>query len=111
MSDVELYEIASESERELYTKNASSIADPARRRETKIKQYQAEKEVRSRIEVNNSFRPHPKARGDDAQSHLTSLLLHRPSRNDTAFLSHPQIPPRPTLTLSLPFFRLRRLHP
>lgn len=51
MSDVELYEIASESERELYAKNASSIADPARRRETKIKQYQAEKEIRSRIEA------------------------------------------------------------
>lgn len=51
VSDVELYEIASESERELYAKNASSIADPARRRETKIKQYQAEKEIRSRIEA------------------------------------------------------------
>ncbi|KAH9066366.1 TAP42-like protein [Lactarius vividus] len=51
VSDVELYEIASESERELYAKNASSIADPARRRETKIKQYQAEKEIRGRIEA------------------------------------------------------------
>ncbi|KAH9023882.1 TAP42-like protein [Lactarius hengduanensis] len=51
VSDVELYEIASESERELYAKNASSIADPARRRETKIKQYRAEKEIRARIEA------------------------------------------------------------
>jgi len=51
VSDIELYEIASKSERELYGKNASAIADPARRRETKIKQYQAEKEIRSRIEV------------------------------------------------------------
>jgi hypothetical protein len=61
VSDVELYEIASESERELYAKNASSIADPARRRETKIKQYQAEKEIRSRIEVKKIIYsyPHP----------------------------------------------------
>ena len=62
VSDLELYEIASKSERELYGKNASAIADPARRRETKIKQYQAEKEIRSRIEVSPSpksaCRPH-----------------------------------------------------
>ena len=51
VSDIELYEIASKPERELCGKNASAIADPARRRETKIKQYQAEKEIRSRIEV------------------------------------------------------------
>lgn len=51
VSEIELYEIATKSERELYGKNASAIADPARRRETKIKQYQAEKEIRSRIEV------------------------------------------------------------
>jgi hypothetical protein len=35
-------------------------------------------------------------------AHLTHI--HRPSRNDTASPSHPQIPPRPTLNLSLPFF-------
>jgi immunoglobulin-binding protein 1 len=52
VSDLELYEIASKSERELYGKNVTAITDPARRRETKIKQYQAEKEIRSRIEVN-----------------------------------------------------------
>jgi hypothetical protein len=51
VSDLELYEIVSNSERELYGKNASSVADPAQRRETKIKQYQAEKEIRNRIEV------------------------------------------------------------
>jgi hypothetical protein len=51
VSDLELYEIASESERELYGKNATAIADPARRRQTKIKQYRAEKDIRSRIEV------------------------------------------------------------
>ncbi|KAH9958321.1 TAP42-like protein [Russula dissimulans] len=51
VSDLELYEIVSNSERELYGKNASSVADPAQRRETKIKQYQAEKEIRNRIET------------------------------------------------------------
>ena len=51
MSDIELYEIASESDRELHTKDASSITDPAKRRETKIKQYQFGKEIRTRIEV------------------------------------------------------------
>jgi hypothetical protein len=51
VSDVELYEIASESERELHAKNASTIADPAKRRETKIKQYQSGKDLRTRIEV------------------------------------------------------------
>jgi immunoglobulin-binding protein 1 len=53
VSDLELYEIVSKSEHELHGKNASAIADPARRRETKIKQYQAEKEIRTRIEVNS----------------------------------------------------------
>jgi immunoglobulin-binding protein 1 len=56
VSDIELYEIVSKSEHELYGKNASAITDPARRRETKIKQYQAEKEIRSRIEVNSFIR-------------------------------------------------------
>lgn len=54
VSALELYEIVSKSEYELHGKNASTIADPARRRETKIKQYQAEKEIRTRIEVNSS---------------------------------------------------------
>ena len=109
VSDVELYEIASGPERELHTKNASSIADPARRRETKIKQYQAEKEIRTRIEVKQyQFPFHPHAA--TIPSHLP--LLHRPSRNDTASLSHPQIPPRQTLTSSSPFFRPPpHLHP
>ncbi len=54
-SDLELYDVVSKSEHELHGKNASAIADPARRRETKIKQYQAEKEIRTRIEVNSSI--------------------------------------------------------
>ena len=57
MSDLELYEIVSKSEQELHGKNAPAIADPARRRETKIKQYQAEKDIRTRIEVNKPTTP------------------------------------------------------
>ena len=72
VSDLELYEIATKSERELYGKNVTAIADPARRRETKIKQYQAEKEIRSRIEVSkipSLFTPRsPRARIASANS-------------------------------------------
>ncbi|KAH8980372.1 TAP42-like protein [Lactarius hatsudake] len=78
VSNVELYEIASESERELYAKNASSIADPARRRETKIKQYQAEKEIRARIEV-KFLHPHPHARSDDVLTAHSQAVAQRHS--------------------------------
>ena len=80
MSDIELYEIASASERELHAKNASSIADPARRRETKIKQYQAEKEIRSRIEVNNIIYPHAAA---SLPAPLQAVALRLPSSDSS----------------------------
>ncbi|KDQ61168.1 hypothetical protein JAAARDRAFT_191276 [Jaapia argillacea MUCL 33604] len=48
---LERYDIVPESERSLYETHASSITDPAKRRETKIKQYKQEKEIRSKIEV------------------------------------------------------------
>jgi hypothetical protein len=102
VSDLELYEIVSKSEHELHGKNASVIADPARRRETKIKQYQAEKEIRTRIEVNSSvqiFQVPP------------CKTSFRPSRHGIASLSHPPTPPRPTLTSSLRYFPLPRPHP
>ncbi|KAI0064531.1 hypothetical protein BV25DRAFT_1881797 [Artomyces pyxidatus] len=50
-SDLEHYKVLPDAERELYSKTTSTIADAARRRETKIKQYQKEKELRSKIEV------------------------------------------------------------
>lgn len=45
------YEIIPEAERALYDCKTSSVADPAKRRELKIKQYQKEKELRAKIEV------------------------------------------------------------
>ncbi|KAI0042691.1 TAP42-like protein [Auriscalpium vulgare] len=51
VGDVELYEVVPPAERELYGKRAKGIADAARRRETKIKQYQHEKEIRGKIEA------------------------------------------------------------
>ena len=51
VSSLENYEVTPESERELYGKKAPAIADPARRREAKIKQYQKEKEIRSKVDV------------------------------------------------------------
>lgn len=101
VSDLELYEIVSKSERELHGKNASTIADPARRRETKIKQYQAEKEIRTRVEVNFSVQIFPV---------MSCKASFRPSRHGNASLSHPPTPPRPTLTSSLRYFPLPRPH-
>jgi immunoglobulin-binding protein 1 len=103
VSDVELYEIASESDRELHAKNASSIADPAKRRETKIKQYQSGKELRTRIQVKHppSIRTHhsltvhsqavaqrhrvPLPPSDSAPTdfELIAALLPRPARPST----------------------------
>jgi hypothetical protein len=93
---MELYEIVSNSERELHGKNASVITDPARRREMKIKQYKAEKEIRTRIEVKIHH-----ILLEQLKTNNPSFPKNRPSPNDTAFPSHYQTPPRPTLT-SLP---------
>ncbi|KAF8891249.1 TAP42-like protein [Infundibulicybe gibba] len=50
LSYLDNYEIIPEDERVLYTR-PSLTTDPARRRETKIKQYKKEKELQTRIEV------------------------------------------------------------
>ena len=101
VSDLELYEIVSKSEHELHGKNASTIADPARRRETKIKQYQAEKEIRTRIEVNSSVQTFQFSRCKSS---------FRTSRHVIVSLSLPPTPPRPTSTSSLHYFHLPRPH-
>ncbi|KAG6906332.1 hypothetical protein DXG01_014413 [Tephrocybe rancida] len=51
LSYLDNYEIVPQEERALHDRRASSIADPTRRRELKIKQYQKEKDLRARIEV------------------------------------------------------------
>lgn len=38
-------------DKDLYGRPASSVADPAKRRELKIKQYKREKEIKAKIEV------------------------------------------------------------
>jgi hypothetical protein len=49
------YEIIPATERELYEKDAASIADAARRREVKLKQWKQEKELVTQIEVSHPF--------------------------------------------------------
>jgi hypothetical protein len=48
---LELYEIVPDEDKSLHTKRASSIPDPAKRRELKIKQYKKEKEIQNKIDV------------------------------------------------------------
>lgn len=102
VSDLELYEIVSISEHELHGKTTSAIADPAQRRETKIKQYQAEKEIRTRIEVYSS---------NQIFQALPCITSFRPSRHVIASHSRPPTHPRPTLTSSLRYFLLPRPYP
>ncbi|KAG0701773.1 TAP42-like protein [Suillus ampliporus] len=49
--DLDTYCIVPEVERVLYAQSASSIKDAAKRREVKIKQFRAEKDLRARIEA------------------------------------------------------------
>lgn len=51
MSNLETYNIVPEAERALHAQSASSSSDPQKRRELKIKQYQKEKEIKTRIQV------------------------------------------------------------
>lgn len=48
---IENYEVVPEEELALHEKRASTISDPAKRRELKIQQYKKEKELKTRIEV------------------------------------------------------------
>ncbi|OSD08486.1 serine/threonine protein phosphatase PP2A-associated protein [Trametes coccinea BRFM310] len=48
---VELYEIVTSEDKELYDRPASAIVDPAKRRELKIKQFKREKDIKARIEA------------------------------------------------------------
>jgi hypothetical protein len=49
--DLDAYCLVPEVDRALYAQNASSIKDAAKRREVKIKQFKAEKDLRARIEA------------------------------------------------------------
>ncbi|KAI0318820.1 TAP42-like protein, partial [Amylostereum chailletii] len=79
-AQVQHYEIVPESERSLYGKTASAIADASRRRETKIKQYKAEKEIRGKIEALR-HRRHSLASSDSSTTDfdLVATLLPSPT--------------------------------
>lgn len=51
ITSLENYDMVPESERALYGQQPSSIRDAAKRRDVKIRQYKAEKDLRSRIEL------------------------------------------------------------
>lgn len=55
LSSLEAYEIVPEDERTLYDRKPAAVTNPALRRELKIKQYQKEKDLKSRIEVRYSI--------------------------------------------------------
>ncbi|KAH9843159.1 TAP42-like protein [Rhodofomes roseus] len=58
LSSLETYGIVPEPEKALYTQPASSVADAQKRRELKIKQYQKEKEIKTRIQEVRKRRNH-----------------------------------------------------
>ncbi|GBE81898.1 serine/threonine protein phosphatase PP2A-associated protein [Sparassis latifolia] len=51
LTTLDKLEVVPESEKTLYAQKTSTMNDPAKRRELKIKQYQKEKEIRSRIQA------------------------------------------------------------
>ncbi|KAA1469425.1 TAP42-like protein [Dentipellis sp. KUC8613] len=84
-SELEQYNTVPETERELYGKRASVIADPAKRRETKIKQYQKEKELRTKIEAIRKRRHVATTSADDSPTDfdLIASLLPEPTSSST----------------------------
>ncbi|TFY82564.1 hypothetical protein EWM64_g1452 [Hericium alpestre] len=81
ITELEMYGIITESERELFSKKASSIADAAKRRETKIKQYQKEKELRAKLEAIRKRRHVATTSSDESPNDydLVASLLPSPS--------------------------------
>ena len=54
---LEQYEVITEEDKTLYGRPASSVTDPAKRRELKIKQYKREKDIKAHIEVSTVLAP------------------------------------------------------
>ena len=54
---MDAYKVVPEAEKQIYSKQASSINDPAKRRELKIKQYKREKDIKAHIEVSTVLAP------------------------------------------------------
>ncbi|KII89186.1 hypothetical protein PLICRDRAFT_40823 [Plicaturopsis crispa FD-325 SS-3] len=80
LSNLENYNIVPEEERQLHEQKGSAIGDPAMRRETKIKQYKKEKELRTRIEaVRKRRRQRPVEGASTTDFDLIASLLPSPS--------------------------------
>ncbi|KAF7965492.1 hypothetical protein HWV62_43254 [Athelia sp. TMB] len=83
---LEQYEVVPAIERELYELRSGNVKDPAKRRELKIKQYQKEKELRTRIEVIRKRRRQlPTSDSGTNDFDLISSLLPSPSPTQVDF--------------------------
>ncbi|EIW60242.1 serine/threonine protein phosphatase PP2A-associated protein [Trametes versicolor FP-101664 SS1] len=76
---LEQYEIVSGEDKDLYGRPASSVADPAKRRELKIKQYKREKEIKAKIEVARK-RTNQSAAEPTSNLELIASILPDPSQ-------------------------------
>jgi immunoglobulin-binding protein 1 len=103
-SSLETYNIVPETERVLYGQQPSSIRDAAKRREVKIRQYKAEKDLRTRMEVIK--RPRRQLVSEDRSFSdfdlVASLLL--PSEDDAEDLETENILRETTLLLLRLFY-------
>ncbi|KAJ7096457.1 TAP42-like protein [Mycena crocata] len=83
VSHLENYEIVPESERTLHTQDPAKIKDPASRRDLKIKQYQREKDLRSRIETIRKRRGQLPVEGQmESDFDLIASLLPKKTETD-----------------------------
>ncbi|TBU35609.1 serine/threonine protein phosphatase PP2A-associated protein [Dichomitus squalens] len=85
---LELYEIITEEDKALYGRAASSVSDPAKRRELKIKQYKREKDIRTRIEALRK-RKNPNATDANTNLELIASVLPDPSQNSDEASTEP----------------------
>ncbi|KAF8559702.1 TAP42-like protein [Imleria badia] len=103
-SSLETYDIVPETERVLCGQQPSSIREAAKRREVKIRQYKAEKDLRTRIEVIRRRRRQlvPEDRSSGDFNLVASLLL--PSEDDAEDLETENILREATLLLLRLFY-------
>lgn len=84
LSSMDRYEVIPEFERLLYEKQTSSVPDPAKRRELKIKQYKGEKELRTKIESVRKRRRLQVSQEPSLEFDLIASLLPSVSSSDSA---------------------------
>lgn len=85
LSILETYDIVPEAEKSLYERRASSVNDPAKRRELRIKQFQKEKELKARIEnLRKRRKQGPSDTEPSSEFELIASLLPPPSSEKSA---------------------------